>query len=339
MDALEIAAVERARDALNIALTEDVVQTREAQARAKCKAFIQFCARHLGSGPQGPDWTGVSRLVSQYVERAGAGARGELLDPDDDLARHWLGSIADLSLLDSLARYAMAVPPQVSKVMVAAGATGSSVEESGLKLVRKLSVSKGEVSPLKALAAVAVTREMLNAGGPQFLARFEQELASAVTAASNAEVLAFFAALAGSNQIAVASVGDPLADLRAGLQAAEASHGYVIAAAPGQVADLATRVEAKPGFTVRGGEFRPGIRIVAVDGHEGMTIIPASPLAIFDGGLDVRSAGEASVNVADSAEAPAVLVSLWQTGTLGLLAERHFHIAGRVLPVTVGGAS
>lgn len=337
MDPIEYAAVARAIDALQMVATADYAQTTNAALQAKRKGFLEVCLRHMAGGPAGPDWEGASRVVKEFIEKATAAAtRDELLADSDDLTRIWLGSISDLSLLDSLKQYALAVPPQVTRVMMASGSVGSSGEETELKLLRKFMLAKPSVDPFKAVACIAVTREMLNAGGPAFIAAFERELASAVTKASNDELLTVVTALAGSDVNALPSVGDPLLDLRQGLQAAEPAYGYTIAAEPGWVADLATRIEAAPGFGVRGGTFRPGISIIAVDDHIGMTILPASRMAVFDGGLEIRSAGEAAVNMADDPQSPSELVSLWQTGTVGLLAERHFHVGGHVSLVTVG---
>src|SRR5690606_29311535 len=117
-----------------------------------------------------------------------------------------------------------------------------------------------------------------------------------------------------------------LADLRMALSLVAPSYGYVVAMPSADVAVLATTIEAGPGFTVRGGTFRPGIEIVAVDHDDDTTVIPASRVALTDFGLQVRSARHANVEMRDSEEDPSEIVSLWQKNYMGLLVERTWKL-------------
>jgi hypothetical protein len=109
----------------------------------------------------------------------------------------------------------------------------------------------------------------------------------------------------------------------------------VVAAPTADAIDLATRTENKGGMGVRGGTFVPGVEVVAVDDQEGMTIIPASRLAVYDQGLEVRSAEHASIDMRDTPTADAVTTSLWQSNLIGLLIERNWHLAGDAHVVVV----
>jgi hypothetical protein len=124
----------------------------------------------------------------------------------------------------------------------------------------------------------------------------------------------------------IAATGDPLVDLRAGLRAAAPSYGYVVAAEPGYVLDLSTRVENR-GAGVRGGDFVSGVSLVAVDGLTGLRVIPASRMALWTTSLSIAPSSEADVNMSDSPTGPSSVVSLWQSNCRGLLASREFKLA------------
>jgi hypothetical protein len=165
---------------------------------------------------------------------------------------------------------------------------------------------------------------------------FENELRKAVTRAINLSVLA---QLTDSDTVSIPGTGDALADLRAGLYMAGPSTGYVVAAPSADVLDLSLRVENRAGMGVRGGTFVPGVEIVAMDSITGIYVIPASHVSVRDGGLQVRSAEHAVVNMADTPASPSQMVSLFQTNSLGLLAERDFSLAHSAPMVIVGEGS
>ncbi|MGH8063231.1 MAG: hypothetical protein ACREO7_14595 [Pseudoxanthomonas sp.] len=333
MDALEFAAVSRAHAALTA-----ISGNRDADHRAQARAF-QDLAWVMLRAEKGEVGAALRSSGNPLVTKAAAHSLGDAIWGDGDaaaLAASYLASISEFSILDSVKRFASILPIQTARVMVAADAVGDVVAEGDPKPVRKLSLSMSGIEPTKAVGIVVITQDLANATGGEGRRLFESELANAVTRASNRSILT---ALDSSDTIAVAGTGDPLADLRAGLRAAGPSNGYVVAGPAGDVADLATRIEATGGMGVRGGNFRPGIEVVAVDDLAGMHIIPASRLAVWDGGLQVRSAGHATLDMRDTPESPAQMVSLWQTNSLGILLERSWHLAQSAEIVVVGGES
>jgi hypothetical protein len=331
MDPLQQATLARAKGAIEM-LSASVGDT----ARASAKAFTELAFATL---------THESHQIAathpnEIVRRAAAHVISEGWSTGDAaaLAAAFVASIAELSLLDQIAKYARVLPIGQRRALIASGtatATGV-VAEGAPKVVRRLALSFGDVEPTKVASIVVLTNELAMAAGGAGQRLFEQELAASISAAANKAVLDL---LTDSNTIEVAGTGDPLADLRAGLRAAGPSAGYVVAAPAGDVADLATSVANRGGMGVRGGTFVPGVEIVAMDDLSGMHIITASRLAMFDAGLEIRSAGHADVNMADSPSAPSAVVSLWQTGSVGLIAERGFHLAGDATLVVVGGES
>ena len=318
MDPIQSAHLTRARSALDRALTD-------ATTAENAQAFEAAAWAILRSGA-GDTLQALRASTNPIVSKAAAHGTFDF-DGDEtvaELVASYLASIAPLSIIDQLKRYARVLPVNGRRVMIASDAVGDVVAEGDPKPVRRLNLSMGDVEPSKACGIVVLTQELANAAGPEGRRLFEHELAASVARASNASILG---ALVNSNTIGVSGTGDPLADLRAGLQAAGPSHGYVVAAPAGDVVDLATRVENRGGMGVRGGSFVPGVEIVAVDDATAITVIPASRIALWDGGLELRSAEHASVDMRDTPESPAELVSLWQTNSLGLLLERKWHLA------------
>jgi hypothetical protein len=324
------------RPAEFVSLTKDL---RYADQATRAKAFCDIAYEMLRAARMGDAIRGLKTHENSLVQKAAAHALGDDIWEVDDaqaLSAAYVESIAEGSIPDQVARYARMIGIGTRNALIASGETGDIVEEGDVKVIRRLQLSLGDVEPTKAVAAVVLTKELINRTGDAGRALFERELRESVNRAVNRS---FLSKLTNSGTIAVAGTGDPLADLRAGLQAAGPSNGFVVAAPSGDVADLATRVENRGGMSVRGGEFVPGVSVVAVDDINGMHVIPASRLALWAGGLEVRSAEHATVNMADDPEGQTTLVSLFQTNSVGLIAERSWHLAQAAEIVVVGGAS
>lgn len=340
MDALEQAMALRAASAMQ-ALTGDLPTTRKQKA-----AFLEITkATMLETDPrrQRAAVEGLAGHPNEYVSKAATAARnyGEDLNGADGplraMADAWIASIAEQSALDMLARYAVTLPPGTRRVTLAAGDVADQTTEGFPIAVRRPGLNHGDVAMTKSTALTVMTKEFAMTGGDAVLALIDRELGASITRAVNRGVAEHFT---DSNAITIPISGDALADLRAGLQAAGPSQGYVVIAAAGVVADLACRAEAGPNFGIRGGEFKPGVWVCAIDDDsQPLMVIPASRCAVFGGGLEVRPAGHASVQMSDSPTgAAAEMVSLFQTGSVGLLAERQWHIGGDAVAVLVEGS-
>lgn len=337
MDDLGIARARRAFDLLGDALADAPVPVHDDR-RAKAQAFVDAGLALIQSAP-GEGVSALQRHPNPLVQRAGAHGFGAAIWASNDgvaLAENYIASVAEHSLLDLIAKHARLIPSGSTRVLVAADAVGDVVAEGDPKPVRKLNLSLADAEPTKSVATVVLSQELLAVGGDAVRRLFETELASAVTRCANMAVLDV---LTDSSATFVSGTGDPLQNLRTALQAAPASDSFVVAMPSGQVADLATRVENRGGMSVRGGTFAPGIEVVAIADLNDMVCVPASRCALWLGGVEMRSAEHATVDLRDTPTDPATPTSLWQTGSVGLLIERQWRIAQVDGVVIVEGAS
>lgn len=304
-----------------------------ADRKALAQAFKDYAYTMACMPSQQDAADALRRHPNELVRKAAAHDGGEDLR---FLAEAYIQSHAELSSVDQIGRYGVAIPTNTTRVLLATGASGDVATEGGPKVVRKLGLSFADVEPRKAIGLVAITREVLMLGGDAGRRMFEDELQRAVTRAINRTVATMFL---DSNTINVPSTSDALADLRAGLRAADASSGYVVLANAGLTADLSTRAEVRGDMAVSGGEFVPGVHVIGVDDLTGMVIVPAERFAVWAGPLEIRYSSEATINLHDTPESSATIVNLWQTNTAALLVERSWHIAQGAPVVTVGASS
>ena len=340
MDALEQAMALRAAGALQ-ALTGDLPNRRKA-----ADGFLQIAHAMLNEPDARRQRAAVGSLAghpNEYVAKAATAALNYAEDlngadgPLHSLADAWIASIPEQSALDAIARFAVTLPPGTRRVTLAAGDVADQSIEGFPIAIRRPGLNHGDVAMTKSTAMFVMTKEFAMTGGGDVLALIDKEMGASITRAVNRGVAEHFT---DSNAIITPASGGALEDLRAGLRSAGPSQGYVVVAAAGVVADLACRAEAGPNFGIRGGEFKPGVWVCAIDDDsQPMLIIPASRCAIFDNGLEVRPAGHASVQMSDDPTgAAAEMVSLFQTGSVGLLAERQWHIGGDAVAVIVEGS-
>lgn len=246
------------------------------------------------------------------------------------LLRAFIASITERSLLDSLSLYALTLPGHYRVATVATGFTADTTAEGFPKAVKRPTLDAVAGAPVKATALTILSDAVARL--PEGEAVFRRELESAVTRAINDSVVQQVMDALGSPTPTVATPGtDALANLRALVAALPATDGIVVAAPSAIVADLALRAEAAEGFTIRGGEFRPGLSIVATDTDalDTMLAIAASLVAIVDHGLRFQSARHATVEISDAPGTPnasTVMTSLWQQNLVGLLVERSYEL-------------
>jgi hypothetical protein len=253
--------------------------------------------------------------------------------PGSDLAKAWLASIAEISVLDLIARFALPLPADVNRLVVASGATASVVAEGFPKAVTKLSLSSPSVDRIKTAAIIVMSDELSRATSGAADRLFRAELENAIVSAFNTAALQQFAITP------IPETGTALGDLKAGIAAAAPSFHYVVAARRDVTRKLAFDSEGRMG--PGGGEFLPGIWIVPVDDDNDssgkqMTVIPADRVGMIDHGLQVRNASEADIELSDTPSSPGQMTSLWTTNSHAILCERSFRLIPQANAVEVG---
>lgn len=335
-DPLALAQIIRAETAL-IAARQSM---GGEDTRGRAKGFIEVAKTIFGAKTANEAVGFMQNSRSEIVAKA-ASAHLTLDDywrgPDAQaMAAAFIGSVDEPDLLTAIGRYAGVIPGLAQRVLVASGAVGDVVAEGFPKVVKRLDLSLGaDLEYTKSAAAVVVSRELLSAVGEAGRRLFESELTKAVIRTANATAVA---ALIDSNTTSIAAGADPLASLRAGLMAAGTSLGFVVTAPAGWVAWLSTHEANRSGMSVRGGEFVPGVEIIALDDATSMTVIPAERLAMINGGIQLRPSGHATVDMSDTPSSPSQQVSLWQTNCVGLLVERWWRIEGDTTGIVRVGA-
>lgn len=337
MDSLQQAMIFRAQGALNAAMS-DMPNKRKQKTAALEIARSLMLQQKQGMVRQA--FESLAGHPNDLLQKAAVSALSYHQEPFQDatvrgLMASYIEANAQLSGLDALKIYARPILAGSRHAMTGSGFVADATVEGAPKVVRRPSLTLGDIEPRKTIALIVATRELMQAGGDEALAMLDSEMSKALIAAINGALFDFFA---GSSALSLPATGDALEDLRLATGSAGPSEGFVALVPPGVTADLALRTEALPGFTMNGGEFRPGLHVVTADNATGIMAVPASRTAIYDGGLELRPSGEASVEMSDSPTGSGEMVSLWQCGSVGLLAERQWHIGGDAVAVLVEGS-
>ena len=304
--------------------------------QSNAAAFVATCralARSEDANPDFAEASGFSKALDfskaaaeTTLDEAWVGRTGR------DLSDAYLASIAEFDLLRLLGQYARVLPPKMNHVLIGSGAVANVITEGEPKVVVSIGTATDGAEFTKSAAVVVLSTELERQTSGAANRLFTQELRSAVIRSSNAGALASF-----QSGMAVPWTGDAMTALTAGLAEAADSLGYVVATSPRIVRELAVAAEGR--MDVSGGEYIPGVHVIAVEAQSGspaMRIIPASRVALIDLGLTVRNASQATVNMADSPTSPSNQVSLWQTNCKAILVERTFSITSGAPIVEVG---
>lgn len=236
-----------------------------------------------------------------------------------DGAESVLQSVRHYTLLDAALPFAVQLSDDTYRVQVASGATGGDIGEGQPKAVTQVLLEPEALVSKKAVALCAVSNESLKSNSPAAERVVRRELDNAVKGALNT---AFLSALTLTQ---TPGIGDPVADLATGLDAAdETDGGYVIAASPAATRLLALEAEGRMN-AVSGGVYVPGVVVVPAE-VDYMIVIPAGRLTIIDHGLQLNVSEQADILLADNPSMPGQLTSLFQTNTTAFLVEREFKI-------------
>jgi hypothetical protein len=271
----------------------------------------------------------VGRAQSLFRSKAAVG--GETLDAWQSsdgkvLADAFFGSLANVSLIDAaLAAGAKRIPQNLHVGLFASGASASTTPEAAPAAVTRLTTDVRSITATRADALVITSKELAQSENGAATSLIANELRTQVGRASNTALLSMLTSTSAT------AGADAIANLKAGLAAADDSRAYVVAATPADTRTLALNAEGRMG--IFGGTFIPGVHVVAVDDIAHMTVIPVDSLAVVDYGATVEMAGEADVQMTDAPSGAAASVSLWQTNSVGVLVHRLFAARGTCITV------
>ena len=213
---------------------------------------------------------------------------------------------------------------------------GSIVSEGAPKPITKLDLSSANdlVSPKKASAIVAVTKELLLLGDPSADQLFNKELSGAVVAATDKDFLT--ALIAINAPLTSGGAGAVIADISALLGAISTgptSHVFVVhrPEAIKKIMMLTTDTGGRvfPRVGLAGGDIAPGLTLAASDqlaagnavAFSADGIAAAADTVVLDSS---RNAILALDTAPTTPTAATVMTSLFQSDMVGLRAERYF---------------
>jgi hypothetical protein len=233
------------------------------------------------------------------------------------------------------------IAAQVSNV------TGRIVRPGAPKPVSRLDLAGSVLEPIKAIGQIVLTEELLNAAGPGAEATFNRMLRAAVGHVVDSE----FLAIAGLNVAATNATADPLADLKALLDAVnvEGIGSMYWAATPGVANTLATYPAAATGNLLFPTMSPTGGTLLGLPAHvssavpeaagspatDTMWLLDGSGIAADAAEVEIRMSRQGTIEMSDAPAGDGVwavplgttaTVSLWQQNLVAIEAEVRFAV-------------
>ena len=219
--------------------------------------------------------------------------------------------------------------------VVTVGITAASVGEGGPKTISKLTLGNSQLDPIKAIAIVVASDDLLKAAGPLATNLFAQELSNAVAVETDTRFLAEITSgvstipSAGTTAAAILQdIGNALGSLIINAQ----SRVY-IAVPPGTAKLWALTLNGSgtfPALTINGGSIA-GVTVVPTDALSNLMVaFDATQLAANSGTIELDISNQAAIQMDATPDSPpsasTVATSFWQNNLTGLRAERYFGV-------------
>jgi hypothetical protein len=294
------------------------------------------------------------RVVEALLKAAQAAGSADTIGVDINSGQwgQFYSQMRSLGVADAMQPFTVAMPAYQGRFVLMASVTAATVSEGAGKPVRRLSYSTNEADPAKGTAMVALTREVAMEAEIQRTVR--QELQRSISQWTDALLLSACAANSADSTTVSGSFQDWVDDLHELLQIVKgsSSSNLFLVVSP----DLAKAICAQ-GLTAglnldwRGFDIA-GVRVMPSDaqGSASMTLIDARQVAMRLGQVSLRSSDEGSVEMDTAPSATSstsvqssTLVSLFQTNTVAILAERSAtieaittHACATMTSVTLG---
>lgn len=257
------------------------------------------------------------------------------LSPIGGLSKNFLGSLSGMSAFDTLLPFMLLAPLQTRVAFVTAAATGAGVREGQAKPMTSLTLGNLPVEEQKSVAFIVVSKELLKISNFNATQLFLSELQKAVALVTDST----FISLLKADVTPIASSGVNVAAVRRDLHAAfgaiqgDASSQYFILMPSGTAKALSFSIgesgaEAFPDLGPKGGSISktPVVVTDAISGE--IVVVDAAQIAANAGFVETKSSEQADVQYQTTPDSPGtavtVLKSLWQTGSISVMAERYF---------------
>ena len=230
-----------------------------------------------------------------------------------------------------------------------AGGTYGWVGESKPKPVTKLAFSSTSLGVSKAAGIIVLTRELVMLSNPSAEALVRADMVAGIAQFLDSQFIdPAVAAVAGVNPASItngaptaAATTNPVADIMSLINhfatnnIAVGGVTFIMSAANALSLTFRTNLDGSPefpGVTVNGGSYK-GLTFITSQaaGTNVIALQPSLVLYADEGGVTIDASQEASLQMdsapASPADATTVYVSLWQTNTIGLRAERFINWA------------
>lgn len=265
---------------------------------------------------------------------------------NQSIANDFLELLRPATIMGKIPNFRM-VPFNTKVPSQTGGGTYGWVGEAKPKPVTKLAFSSVSLTWSKVAGIIVLTEELVRLSSPSAEALCRADMVAGIAQFLDAQFIdPAVAAVAGVNPASItngaptaAATTNPLADLMGLLNHFATNNisadGVTIILSPANAMSLAFRSNLDgsaqyPGITINGGSYR-GLNFVTSTAA-GTNVIALQPNLILladEGGVSIDASREASLQM-DSApmspvDATTVMVSLWQTNTVGLRAERFIN--------------
>lgn len=279
----------------------------------------------------------ISERLRSMIAKAAVGVDFEGTTGYRSIAAGFIESLRNFACFDRMLgdNAFRRVPIQTLVRVVTLAPTGAVVGRGKAKPISRLELGAGALERLKSSAIVVLTKELLDGATAPAMQLFSTELRRAVAAATDAD---FFATILGSptNLNTITSTGVFWVDLASMISelpsTGSTSKLYLILAS--DVARMVTGLHGSDGtllypeMSVAGGFIGKLPVLVSDELAAGSALlIDADGIAADTEEVRFATASHASLQMDDApADAAANLVSLWQTNSRALRAERFFGV-------------
>jgi HK97 family phage major capsid protein/HK97 family phage prohead protease len=314
---------------------------RAACAKLVCNGNMRDAAEYAKR------WDDSTPEVALYLKAAvapGTATDATWASPlvNQGIAKDFIELLRPATILGKIPGLRM-VPFNVKVPSQTAGGTYGWVGEAKPKPVTKLAFSSTSLGVAKAAGIIVLTKELVMLSDPNAEDLVRRDMIAGIAQFLDAQFIdPAVAAVAGVNPASItngaptaAATTNPMADIMGLISHFAAANisvdglAFIMSAANALSLSFRSNLDGSPqypGLSVNGGTYK-GLTFITSQAA-GANVIALQPALVLyaDGGIEIDASQEASLQMdsapASPADATTVYVSLWQTNSIGLRAER-----------------